>query len=153
MHRITIRLDRVFDVQTTYFRPDANGNALTRFGFESEGQIHEDVVIEGSPMLVSGTKITAVLARDGEWKSLVALRIHGSDKIYAPHVSGKILILGLTALFCGVFGVMAGENDVPFLVMLALLQLIATIWLGQSAYIAWWARKTLMRNDLDESCD
>ena len=73
MHPISIRLDRVFDVQ-----PDAfSGNMRrTLFSFESSGKKYFSVLVDGDPKLKSGQTITAILEHQDDWQTVMGIRIH-----------------------------------------------------------------------------
>ena len=93
MHLVTLRMDRVFDVQ-----PDAfSGNiSRTLFGFESGGRRYFSVLADGEPKLQSGQTITAVLKRPGDWQTVLGIRIHETGEIFAPRASSYIGLLLLT---------------------------------------------------------
>lgn len=62
MHSVTLRMDRVFDVQ-----PDAfSGNVRrTLFSFECDGRRFFSVLVDGHPELAYGQTITAILNEPG----------------------------------------------------------------------------------------
>lgn len=93
MHPVTIRMDRVFDVQ-----PDAFSQNIRRtlFSFESSGKRYFSVLVVGSPNLQSGQTITAVLANQGDWQTVRGIRIHESGEVCAPNAVSYIWLLLLT---------------------------------------------------------
>ena len=99
MHPISIRLDRVFDVQ-----PDAfSGNMRrTLFSFESSGKKYFSVLVDGDPKLKSGQTITAILEHQDDWQTVMGIRIHETGEVFAPDVGLHIWLLLLTTFFTGI---------------------------------------------------
>lgn len=93
MQTVTIRMDRVFDIQ-----PDAfSGNfPRTLFSFESSGSRFLSVLVDGSPNLQSGQTITAVLTRPKDWQSVIGIRIHETGEIFAPKAAFYMWLVLLT---------------------------------------------------------
>lgn len=94
MQTVTIRLDRVFDVQT---EESYQHYERTLFSFESSGRRVLSVWVGGTPDLRSGQTITAVLKRPGDWQSLLGIRIHETGEISRPTIAGNFWMLLLTA--------------------------------------------------------
>jgi hypothetical protein len=100
MHPITIRMDRVFDVQ-----PDAFSGNLRRtlFSFESGGKRYFSILVDGDPKLVSGQTITALLKRKDDWQTVQGIVIHETSEIFAPSVAIDIWVVLLTMFIAGIF--------------------------------------------------
>lgn len=101
MHSVTLRMDRVFDVQ-----PDAfSGNIRrTLFSFESGGKRYFSVLVNGDPKLQSGQTITAILERPGDWQTVLGMRIHETGEVCAPGAAQHVWWLLRTAFFAAVIG-------------------------------------------------
>ena len=79
MHCVTLKMDRVFDIQ-----PYPIGHQKrTCFSFESGGKRYLSVLVLGSPKLAAGQTISAVLREEGNWQSLIGLRVHETGEILA----------------------------------------------------------------------
>lgn len=79
MHCVTLKMDRVFDIQ-----PYPIGHQKrTCFSFESGGKRYLSVLVLGSPKLAAGQTISAVLREKDNWQSLVGLGIHETGEIQA----------------------------------------------------------------------
>ena len=100
MHPVTIRMDRVFDVQ-----PDAFSGNLRRtlFSFESGGKRYFSILVDGDPKLVSGQTITALLKRKNDWQTVQGILIHETSAIFAPSVVIDIWVVLLTIFSAGIF--------------------------------------------------
>lgn len=79
MQKITIRLERVFDVAIT--STSSNGPVKTLFSFESSKKRHFGIVADGTPSLQSGQTITAILRRENDWRTLEGFIIHETKEI------------------------------------------------------------------------
>lgn len=99
MQTVTIRMDRVFDVQPKNF---SKNTRETWFSFESDGEKYFSISVKGNPELISGQTITAVLDRENDWQKVLGIRIHETGKIHAPHVDLNLWILLLITFFAGV---------------------------------------------------
>jgi hypothetical protein len=77
MHKVTIHLDRVFDVMVA----ESGGHRKTLFSFESNGQRHFGVSAYGEPNIQAGQTITALLKQPGNWKTLDAFVIHETKEV------------------------------------------------------------------------
>ena len=90
LHTVTLRMDRMFDVQ-----PDAfSGNICrTLFSFESDGKRYFSVLVNGEPRLQSGQTITAVLRCEGDWQTVMGMRVHETGEVCAPRVASTAPLL------------------------------------------------------------
>lgn len=79
MHCVNLKMDRVFDIQ-----PYPIGHQKrTCFSFESGGKRYFSVMVLGSPNLAAGQTISVVLREEGNWQSLIGLRLHETGEILA----------------------------------------------------------------------
>lgn len=100
MHSVTIRMDRVFDVQPDTF----SGNIRrTLFSFESNGKRHFSVLVDGDPKLISGQTITAILKHQDDWQTVLGMRIHETGEIFAPDIGLDVWLLLLIMFSAGIF--------------------------------------------------
>jgi len=139
-HRVTITFDRVFDV--VRFR-GYETPPHTLFGFQaSTGKFHA-VRVPGSPQILAGDTVTALLSKQNDWQTLRGWINHQTGEIAAPSAGGGYLAsaaMFITAGFClyltwfSVSSLMA----VPFLIG-------GSYWL-RYAIAAIAIRKTLQRN-------
>lgn len=99
LHTVTLRLDRVFDVQTVPY-----GNELAPcFSFEANGKRYLSVCVTGTPTLAAGQTISAVLGQADNWQTLEGLRIHETNEVFAPTALGWAGLLAITLFFAIVF--------------------------------------------------
>lgn len=99
MHTVTLRLDRVFDVVQDAFSDNLE---RTLFSFESSGQAHLSVRVDGLARLQDGQTITAVLGAHDDWQALLGLRVHETGEIFAPHVATPVGLLFALTFVMGV---------------------------------------------------
>jgi hypothetical protein len=94
MHSVTLRMDRVFDIQADAFSGDTR---RTLFSFESNGKRYFSVLVNGDPQLESGQTITAILKRPDNWQTVMGLRVHETGEVCAPSTGVHMGLLLLTA--------------------------------------------------------
>lgn len=79
MQLVTVRFDRVFDVV-----PGARARKpVTWFGFEFAGKRHVAVSAPGNVAIKEGARVTAALAKAGDWQTLVG---------WVDHATGDMVI-------------------------------------------------------------
>lgn len=89
MPLVTLRLDRVFDLQR--HRGSSFRAQHTTFCIESGGSERLGLRIEGWPAIREGTTITALLREPHDWRTLAGWIEHDSGEIVLRGVAGPVL--------------------------------------------------------------
>lgn len=78
MQRITITIDRVFDITTGVSR---GKQPCTFFSFQSGQASEYGVALPGEPTLVNGMTVSAFLEENDNWQTLLGWVNHGTGEI------------------------------------------------------------------------
>ncbi len=140
MHCVTLKMDRVFDIQ-----PYPIGHQKrTCFSFESGGKRYLSVLVLGSPKLAAGQTISAVLREKDNWQSLVGLGIHETGEIQAASPMDCVVSVVQVSVLAFVLWLQFSQGAKVFAGMLIYLAVVAVIL--HSGLVLLRTRRTLRRH-------
>jgi len=99
MNEATVTFDRVFDIVR---RSQRNRMPCTEFGFQAGDQKKYGIAAPGSPRIVAGMTVTAVLHRPGDWQTLLGWVDHETGEIVCRSAASEVGEIG-ALLFGGVW--------------------------------------------------
>lgn len=100
MHLVTLRMDRLYDVQKD---PFSRNLTRTLISFDSNGKKYLSVSVEGSPKLEAGQTITVALQQPENWQTVRGMLIHetGEMCIRSPLLYlWSVFLTAFVALIC-----------------------------------------------------
>jgi len=111
MHIERVTFDRVFDIQ----RRAASRYAPQRtdFSFESGGKTRYAIQVPGWPRVQAGDTITAVLAREGNWRTLAGWKNHANGELVLPDVGRSISGIWQGAFVGALFLIASNTSETP----------------------------------------
>lgn len=93
MQRVTVTIDRVFDITTGVSR---GKQPCTFFSFQSGQSSEYGVAVPGEPRLVSGMTVSAVLDEDDNWQSLLGWIDHGTGELVCWSRGSNVIVFLLS---------------------------------------------------------
>lgn len=100
MHLVTLRMDRLYDVQKD---PFSRNLTRTLISFDSNGKKYLSVSVEGSPKLAAGQTITVALQKPDNWQTVRGLLVHetGEMCVRSPlRYHWSMLLTAFVAVIC-----------------------------------------------------